>query len=212
MTSGRGLAICAPRSEYYPRRCPLSRNPARATKRHRRPALSAAQGLCGAAFGDEAGGGGLDPLLQLGHEGAAVETRGDGLQELDRDPPRALHEAAAAPEQAGVQGHRHHRQVEGGVEGGDAGLVVGRVVGRAAGAFGEDQDRARPWRRRRGHPRPASATRGRHRRGRCGSHLRASGTSRRSGSGSARTSGRRRGRAPGRGRSGSPRRTGACWR
>src|SRR5690349_15456552 len=52
----------------------------------------------------------LDAALELGHHGAAGEAGLDRRQDLDDDAARSLVEAAAAPEDAGIDRHRHQLQ------------------------------------------------------------------------------------------------------
>src|ERR1700687_2109602 len=81
------------------------------------------RGESGFRLRHQPGGGGLDPRLQFGHDAAAVATGRDRREDLDRDPARALEKTAAAPEDAGIDRHRHQRQFQLAVKRGDAGLI-----------------------------------------------------------------------------------------
>src|SRR6185503_7831219 len=95
-----------------------------------------------AGFGDQAGAGGLDAVLDQGAGLGTRQARRDGIEHLDDDGAGVADDAAARPEQAGVERERVAGQAQSLVERDEARLVVRRRARRPSRAFREDDDLA----------------------------------------------------------------------
>src|SRR5260221_10356753 len=93
-----------------------------------------------------------EPPFELRHEGLARQAGRDRREELDGDGAGALDELAAAPEKAGIDRHRDHRQAELAIEGGDARLVGPMLARGRARPLRIDQQRPSLRRRPPGGP------------------------------------------------------------
>src|SRR5260370_14651623 len=95
----------------------------------------------GFALAHQSSGGGLDPLLELGHQPPARPSGRYRFEELEDDPAATFDKASSPPEEPGVDRGRNHRQRQRLVQSSDAGLIGKMLPRRDSRSLREDDDR-----------------------------------------------------------------------